>query len=163
MAGGARRQQMSLPGQLGALSARPRRVSEPQEQDSASGEGAWYGGTSPGAAPGGRGQPWSLRCSRDLGCVGCGSGGWSCCSVGCEGLKCFSGMWSAAVLAPSARYCIPFTFPGEFPQHCFCNGLVEVHDPVRDLSKTFMSLAEWLPGEVGFSSLERQAELLVNS
>lgn len=44
----------------------------------------------------------------------------------------------------------PLTFPWEFPQCCFCNGVVKVHDPIKDLSKTFMSLAEWLPGEVGF-------------
>lgn len=57
----------------------------------------------------------------------------------------------------------PLTFPWEFPQCCFCNGVVKVHDPIKDLSKTFMSLAEWLPGEVGFFSLEQHGELLVDS
>lgn len=83
-------------------------------------------------------------------------GGWACALVNWDSS-------SPGIPCLSLLLC-PFTFPREFPQRCFCNGLAKVRDPMKDLSKTFVSLAEWLPGEaVFFFSLELHAELCVDS
>lgn len=86
------------------------------------------------------------------GCASRRAAGWK--KRACEGLgMCLGKMRSAAVLALLSSLLHPFTLPWEFPQHCFCSRVAKVHNLMKDVSKTFVYLAEWLPGEVGFFPL----------